>query len=217
MYEKVRGLRAGVDCARDLLPVFACLYEYLVALSIPSAPEASILQCAVKQTYLSHAGAPLEPAMQGHLHAPSGPLQDAQGEQQQKRMDHFPVASQLVNELMAEVMVHVGRSKPLEHKLFQVGLHWAALVGRSMAEVAWRSLSCRPLRSGNTVCYCWTTEVCLCPAAETSPEHTLPHVPAASAAAPPPGSKTELLPAADTFTSCRPTSTPPWQGKPWSL
>ena len=44
-------------------------------------------------------------------------------------MDQFPVASQLVNELMAEVMAHVARNKSLEHKLFQVRLDWAGAVG----------------------------------------------------------------------------------------
>ena len=120
--------------------MFACLDEHSGEWSIPyvhlqHSPCSALLN---RHTCLPF----VHPVslLRKHIYTLPCPLQDAQGKQQQKRMDQFPVASQLLNELMAEVMVHVGRSKPLEHKLFQVRVDWAALVGCPTARAAWRSL-----------------------------------------------------------------------------
>lgn len=49
-------------------------------------------------------------------------LQDEKGEQRQVRVDQFPVASELLNGLMAAVMREVRRSDTLRGKLYQVRL-----------------------------------------------------------------------------------------------
>ena len=133
MYEKVRGIEGwgGLACthAGDLLLVAPCLCEHLgVFCPSPVHLQDSPCSALVNSLTCPTPGHPMSLLCKDTC-TPPCPLQDAQGTQQQKRMDQFPVAGQLVNELMAEVMAHVGRNKSLEHKLFQVRLNWAALAG----------------------------------------------------------------------------------------
>lgn len=63
---------------------------------------------------------------------------DDKGQQRDVRVDSFPVASELLNELMGLLREHVRATPVLRHKLFQVGGQgvpprncWAAFAPRS--------------------------------------------------------------------------------------